>query len=106
MDPTATKARVLHWADVGTTLLPGLGANASLPGPVQMGYQMSEKNLMWNDDLKARLVKASAACSRARTAWAPHFPSPDSSAARACHRALPLPALCGSISGCRAGPLF
>ncbi len=27
------------------------------PGPWQMGWQMSERNLVWNDDLKVRLLK-------------------------------------------------
>lgn len=27
------------------------------PGPWRMGWQMSERNLVWNDDLKARLLK-------------------------------------------------
>jgi hypothetical protein len=31
------------------------------PGPWQMGWQMSERNLVWNDDLKVRLLKVQKA---------------------------------------------
>ncbi len=35
------------------------GAREGPPSPWNMGWQMNERNLVWNDDLKARLLKVS-----------------------------------------------
>ena len=35
------------------------GGRTGPPSPWNMGWQMNERNLVWNDDLKARLLKVS-----------------------------------------------
>lgn len=39
------------------------GAGAPPAAPWALGYQMAEKNLAWNDDLKARLIEVGCCCS-------------------------------------------
>jgi hypothetical protein len=31
-------------------------ALAGLPAPWELGFQMAEKNMMWNEDFKTRLI--------------------------------------------------